>query len=63
MRAAVVVDQVQRITREIVGMAAGFALDEVGILISCGEGSVNNPGIEATSNLLSGLTCNLPDQI
>jgi hypothetical protein len=35
---AVLVGQIQRVTGEVEGMAAGFAFDEVGILVSCGSG-------------------------
>jgi hypothetical protein len=37
MRAAVLIDEVQRVAREVEGIAADFAFDEVGVLVSCGR--------------------------
>jgi hypothetical protein len=39
--AAVPIDQIEGVAREVVGMAAGFAFDEVGVLISCRDRSVS----------------------
>jgi hypothetical protein len=39
--ATVPIDQIEGVAREVVGMAAGFAFDEVGVLISCRGRSVS----------------------
>lgn len=35
VRAAMLVDEVQGVAREVVGKTAGFAFDEVGVLVPC----------------------------
>ena len=56
MCAAVLVDQIQRIAREIVGLTPGSSFDEVGILVSCGRSA-------STRRVNRRLTGYLPDQV
>lgn len=52
--AAVLVDEIERVAREVVGVAAGHTFDEVGILVSYGEGRLAvevSPGIDEKSSV------------
>lgn len=41
VRAAVLVDEVERVAREVEGIPADLAFDEVGILVPCGREKVS----------------------